>query len=221
VSAADDEAVERGIADEMGDEDEDAAPDTGETDESAPEEVEPEAFQPPALTEAKIEAIFKALDRNKDTVRREVARRAEVMFDDLVECPLCMGGGPAAGFIFPVLPEPDNSLRRETIAAVLGGAAPTAYAEDEDTEECPRCHGLGATLTHSQVAGQETRPCPTCGARGWREKLQVAPPPPVFELPQAPPQPYYPQPGTNGAADPFGRPAGHPHYGIPPAMVGA
>lgn len=192
-----------------------------ELDESDPENAPPAAPQPEPLTEAKAEAIFSAMDRYKGVVAREVEKRADVLFADLEPCPLCMGGGPAPGFYFPQLPEPDQTMRRMAVAAALGGDGQPDYPADPDTEKCERCDGYGQTRTGSHAPGQETRACPGCSGQGWKQKMA---PMPVFQMTPAPPQPVaplMPQPFGNGGGDPWGRPVGHPHYGQNPALIGA
>lgn len=195
--------------------------DEPEPDESDPEnQPEPEP-KPEALTEAKAEAIFSSLDRYKATVTREVEKRADVLFADLEPCPLCMGGGPAPGFFFPHLPEPEGSMRLFAVTQVLGGSGEPQYPDDPDTEMCDRCGGYGKTRTGSKAQGQETRACPGCNGQGWKNKPPVTPTwePSPLSAPALMPQPF-----ANGAAanpDAWGRPVGHPHYGQIPALIGA
>lgn len=200
--------------------DENTPPEPPEPDESDPENAPEPEPQPEPLTPEKAEAIFAALERFKTTAAREVEKRAGVMFADLEPCPLCMAGGPAPGFFFPQLPEPDQSMRRLVLMQALGGDGQPEYPDDPDTETCDRCQGYGQTRTGSKASGQETRPCPGCSGQGWKAKTPAYAPPPVFALAAPAPQPFAPQPFTNGAADQWGRQVGHPHYGQNPALIG-
>ena len=177
--------------------------------------------QPEGITQAMAEAILDSLTRYKQVVGREVEKRAKVMWDDLAPCPCCMELGPAPGFIFPVIPEPDGSIRRQIVAQALGAEAPAEYGSDPDTEECARCGGLGMMRTGSKVANQETRVCTSCNGQGWRLKSAMPSPPQIVPA-QIPSQPWQPPNGAQQVAtDPWGRHAGHPHYGISPDLIGA
>jgi hypothetical protein len=194
----------------------------GEDEEAEEAEQEPaQPEQPPeGVTEAKVEQLWKSLDREAVRHVREVEKRAGPMFGELAPCPLCTVEGATPGFIFPVLPEPAQTNRREGIVLALGGAAPVAYEPDSEAEACPRCNALGKLQTGSKVAGQETRICPDCNGQGWKAKINA---PAVFTPTVAPPPPAAPQPyaGFNGAGpDQWGRPAGAPRYGEHPSIGG-
>jgi hypothetical protein len=200
------------------------APLEGDLSEPEPEpEPEPgeSAGAPAPLSEAQVEAIFKALEREAKTHAREVEKRAGVMFADLAPCPCCSVGGPAPGYIFPVLPEPQQTLRRQGVLMALGGEPEDEYNEAPDRHRCEACAGLGKVLTGSKVPEQVTGICKPCGGMGFTADPAAL----VSVFPAAPPPPILPQPftgaGTNGALDPWGRPSGHQHYGIAPAQVGA
>lgn len=210
------EAAERASAvaeAEHPDEEEAALEERAPEPEPVPEPDDPELpeepEQPQALTEAQIDSMWKSLEREGQRHAREVEKRAGPMYADLVPCPLCAAGSPASGFIFPVLPEPDNTLRRQAIDEALGGAAGPDYKQDPGRERCASCEGLGMLKTDSRVPDQVALPCRNCGGKGWREKaVQLAPPAPVQPIPMT------------GVPDTWGRPAGHPHWGQNPAVVG-
>lgn len=185
--------------------------------EGPPEQAEPAE----GLTEAQAEAIFASIERENTRHAREVEKRAGPMFGDLVPCPACTAGGGPTGFIFPMLPEPEQTMRRQGVLMALGGEPEAAYVEDDETQTCDKCQGLGKTLTGSHAPGQETRVCPRCNGQGWKAKVYAAPP-------VAPASLWQPVPTDNGVAAPqigpldaWQRPQGHPHYGVPPSQIGA
>lgn len=202
----------------------DPGPQEGDEDAEAAEDDETPAPEPPpaeGLTEAQAEAIFSSLERENSRHAREVEKRAGVMFPDLAPCPACSVGGVAHGFIFPQLPEPQQSIRREAVLVALGGTPEASYVDDDETETCDKCQGHGKTRTGSRAPGQDTRVCPRCNGSGWKAKLVLAPP--------VSPATWQPSTGANGSAAPpqigpldaWQRPQGHPHYGVPPSQIGA
>ena len=196
--------------------DDDEAADDDEQHEQAPPAPEPEG-----ITQAMAEAILDSLTRYKEVVGREVQKRSKVMWDDLAPCPCCMELGPAPGFIFPLIPEPDASIRRQIVNTALGGEVPEEKWDDPDTEMCARCNGLGMLKTGSKVANQTERACTACNSQGWVQKIHPMPVAPVAVA-----QPWTPQNGVQANAphvttDPWGRHVGHVHYGIAPDSIGA
>lgn len=190
--------------------------DAGQTD-GAGTAKEPAA--PAAITEAEAEAIFSSLERQKASNSREVQKRAKSMWDDLVPCPCCSTAGPVAGFIFPVLPEPAQTMRRQSVALALGAEAPVEYLPDPDTETCERCQGKGMMTTGSDVEGQKVRVCTGCNSQGWRLKTALVQPPPAMPQPVPNLVAVPPANGTVPVTDPWGRTLGHPHFGMSPELV--
>lgn len=198
-------------------------PETPEAPETSPEPTPPpDEPQPPAepLTEAKAESIFKSLERWKGSNEREVEKRAGPMFGDLVPCPACVMTGPAPGFIFAQLPEPEQSIRRQTVIMALGGEAEIEYPDDEGATACEACHALGKLKTGSKVQGQETRICPSCNGQGWKPVVSTAVP--VFPAapPIAAPQPFAGVSPNGLGPDQWGRAPGQERYGQHPSIGG-
>lgn len=210
--------VETEIAEQMGDDEPDAQDvtpddDGGENDDAGVAGVA--AAAPAPRTQKEIEAIQRALEKEAE---RHDKRVREIMGDDyamLVPSPVDW----TPGYIFNVegMQPDDDALAM--LDAILGRGAAADFAPAEDAQACDKCHALGKTLTGSRVPGQETKPCVSCGGSGWVAKMaEVAPLPYVVS-------------GTNGqygttlppnqvpVADRWGRPAGHPHYGMEPANV--
>jgi len=148
----------------------------------------------------------------------------------LVECPLC----PVPGFV-PVPAPPE--MPEQVVLAVqsyLGGAEEHPR-QHPDLERCPVCDGWGDMETGAR-RGDVLVKCPKCGGRGYEDKRQeqeldrmAAGAAPVVEAPPtfpalgslAPPAgsqitqggyTFVPIPGAS--ADPHGRIAGHPLWGL-------
>jgi len=172
----------------------------------------PSEGQPEPLTEARAEAILKALEREASRHAREVEKRAGPMFSDLTPCPCCTGMPGTPGFIVAELPYEQAEVRRMIVAQALGATAGPEYPADPDREMCTTCDGLGLLRTGSKVAAQEALPCRACNGQGWKQKLTPVQVPPMAMT--------VPQPSGNVTDDRWGRPLGHPHYNQDPALVG-
>ena len=179
-------------------------------------ESEAAATAPAVRSQKEIDKLHGQLEREAE---RHTKRVAEIMGDDfplLVPSPVDW----TPGFIFNVPEMHPAPEQVSELHALLGQAAPVEYQAAEDAEQCDKCRGLGDVLTGSRKPGQETKPCSGCTGTGWKTK---APP-----LPQTTPGTYGQPPG-NGATispetyqvkDSWGRPSGHPHFGIDPVAVG-
>lgn len=174
-----------------------------------PEQPAEQQQQPAAgMTEAQLEAQLRKLDGEAERHAKAVARVMGDDFAQLVPCPLCWQQAP--GYRFPVPPADPEQI--EAVRAALGLDGFADYAPAEDAQPCDTCNALGRVLTGSRVQGQETKPCASCTGTGWRSKVSAAQPAPVVQFP--PPHP------PAGTADSWGRPLGHPHYGLDPARLG-
>lgn len=183
--------------------------------------AEPETPEqaPPAPTAEEMEAIFSALEKQAVKHRERVLELAGPLAADLAPCPLCQEQAP--GFYLHDLPPDQAEGRIQAIVGVLSGGIVPEYRVSEQVERCDACDGWGRVLSGSRVPEQATVPCTACTGSGHKPKLEVpgAPPP----LPEQPaPQPHIPGADNgSGLPDAWGRPVGHPHYNIHPAMVGA
>jgi hypothetical protein len=211
--------LENEIAEEMGDDNgvpDGIDPETGEIIEQDGGPEAPEAAAPPPPTEKQIEARMRALEKQ---AAKHAAAVEKIMGDDfamLVPSPVDW----TPGFIFNV---PGMQPMPEQVAelhALLGDAQGIEYLPAEDATACEKCNALGEVLTGSRKPGQEKKLCVTCNGSGWVTK----------PLPLAPVQQidYSANSGSSTAvipnqpiaADRFGRPYGHPHYGLDPAQIG-
>jgi hypothetical protein len=211
--------LENEIAEEMGADNgvpDGIDPETGEIIEQDGGPEAPEAAAPPPPTEKQIEARMRALEKQ---AAKHAAAVEKIMGDDfamLVPSPVDW----TPGFIFNV---PGMQPMPEQVAAlhaILGEAPPAEYPDDPGREACADCQGSGKLKTGSRVPNEEALSCRFCNGHGWvgEGNMRVAP----LQL-VPPPQPNNggsPEPNTLQVADRWGRPVGHPHYGLEPAYVG-
>lgn len=158
--------LEDEIADEMGDDtDTDtetpADDDTEQTEEQAAEE------QPAEEQEPDSRAIIEQRDREWERVTKYLAKNlGEIEQDDAVnyvECPVCRAFG-TPGFVLPQPPPPEVL---GVLHQWLGMRPNDEYRADDYSRECPKCDGLGETLTGSKVPGRDKLPCYDCQGDGW------------------------------------------------------
>jgi len=211
--------LEEEIAEEMGDDHgvpEGIDPETGEIIEP---DGEPEAAAeaaPAPRSQKEIEQSAKKLEAEAE---RHAKRVAEIMGDDfslLVPSPVDW----TPGFIFNVpemLPSPEQVAEFD---AILGRAQGADFLPAEDAEACAKCNALGQVLTGSRAAGQETKLCVSCNGAGWVTKQIPYTPPVLVANGTGTGINAAPVPNQPIAADRYGRPYGHPHYGLEPANVG-
>lgn len=212
--------IEQEIAEQMGQDDDEAQIEeeaAQEHDGSDGDDAELEAGQPAPRSQKEIEELQGKLEREAD---RHAKRVAEIMGDDfalLVPSPVDW----TPGFIFdipPMHPTPDQVA---ALHAILGQAAPAEYPFDPDREACDVCEGTGNLRTHSHVPAEVALPCRFCQGHGWvgegNPKIEPFKLAPVQPLPAGAPV----TPDTYQVKDSWGRPAGHPHFGIDPVAITA
>ena len=212
--------TETSIAAEMGDDDDldqldgddaeaDDALDTPDTDATTE--------QPAPRSQKEIEELQGKLEREAE---RHAKRVAEIMGDDfslLVPSPVDW----TPGFIFNVpemLPFPEQVAAFD---AILGRASQDDYEDADDAEACPKCKAKGHTKTGSQVDGQRTKPCGKCNGAGWITKMPPLAPVTQFDFGQNGVAGVPITPDTYQVKDSWGRPSGHPHFGIDPVSITA
>jgi hypothetical protein len=212
--------IEQEIAEEMGDEetpDDSGADGIPEDGDGGAADSPGDEAAPPPRSQAEIDALTKKLEAE---AARHEKRVAEIMGDDfalLVPSPVDW----TPGYIFNV---PEMHPQPEQVAALhalLGGAQPVELRPATDAEACEACNALGEVLTGSRKPGQETKPCVACGGTGWKPKSAPLAPVQVFPAGGNGNDAQPVQPNTLQVADRWGRPVGHPHYGLEPAFVGA
>ena len=212
--------TETEIAEQMNDDDDTAtleddeaqADDTLEDDET---QLEAQPAQPRSQKE--IEELQGKLEREGE---RHAKRVAEIMGDDfalLVPNPTDW----TPGFLFNVpemLPFPEQVAAFD---AIIGRGASAELAEAEDAEGCDKCNALGEVLTGSRKQGQETKPCSACNGTGWKTKLYPVAPPAQLSGSISGNVSGPVTPDTYQVKDSWGRPRGHPHFGIDPVSITA
>jgi hypothetical protein len=189
----------------------------GEQEEVSPApEQEPETAQAP-LTEQQADRLFKRLETAAQRYLKTAMPLTEELGMPVQACPLCTFPGLA-------IPRQAHEVTSDIEAAVLGmigkGVAPE-YVESNQYERCDACNGWGEVLTGAQKDISRTAICNPCGGKGYKPVVQAYVPTPVPAPAPFPGVqiPYTPLPA--GSADAWGRPAGHPHWGLDPAMVGS
>lgn len=212
-------STEQEIAEQMGEDvdapaDDDANPD----DEGTLTHPEGELVTPPPAppSQAEIEARQEKLEREAD---RHAKRVAEIMGDDFGELIPNPCDWTPGYLVNPALaPIPPDVLA--AFDEIVGRGDRAALLEATDAQACDACNALGQVLTGSKVPGQETKPCGSCQGSGWRHKMSAAPPAPTYDFSQNAGAAQPPPPNVVQVADAYGRPVGHPHYGMNPAAIG-
>ena len=187
------------------------------------EEDDEQGARPVAVemrTPEEIQKSIESWERAKGTHFKNLEKRDEVRFNDTVECPLCEG----LGRMWPVLPEPEQSARRDFIMGALGGEPEAEYRAHPTEVMCEQCDGWGRVYTGSKVANQDLLPCPACQGMGHRPAIGTALAGTPFTPTAAPTGgPDDGLPYTTVAVaeqfrignDAWGRPPGNPHYAVP------
>lgn len=181
-----------------------------------PEEPE-EPEQPEALTPVGPDEIRKA-ERAIEAQRKKLAG---ILGEDYVaaQCVLCTGLGfmpelPPLGTEFTLVPGEDG--------AELEFRAPREeppYEKAPDKDECPECAGYGMVLTGAKAEHGRVAPCSKCAGNGWVLVARDMPTPEPAYFPALPPTPSENAAAVGLANDAWGRAAGHPHWGVPPASI--
>jgi hypothetical protein len=187
--------------------------------EPAPE-PEPE---PPAEPEPEPELAVtpEALAKAEKQITAHRRKLSEILPSDMIaaDCLLCAGLGaipevPPIGTVFSVLEQ-----NGQVVFMVQPPVDEPDYKAATDKETCAECDGWGQVLTGSKTAGGKLWQCARCGGSGFIVKGQPGPAPTYFPeqpaVPNAAPMPE----ATVGVPDAWGRPAGHPHWGVSPANV--
>jgi hypothetical protein len=192
-----------------------AEPDAPETGPDAPEPEPEPAPQPAPPTEKELAALGKKIDAENARHSNKLRELYGAMWADLGPCPLC----DAEGHLMPIPLEDRDPAQVEAVRAALGEHEAPDLLMLEGVERCPKCDGWGEVETPSRNDANRTKACVACSTRGYRE---VIPGVEGYPIPAAV-APLYPNgappPPVPGELDAWNRPAGHPHYGIAPALV--
>ncbi len=202
----------RAEADAVEAEEEEAA-EAEEAEQAETEEAETENEN--VIGEAEIRKAEKAIADQR-------ARLGKIVGDDMVahECLLCTG----IGFL-PELPPPGATL--EVVATddglkldIRAPGVPVELKDARDKGACDWCDGYGQVRTHSKNPNAAVASCSKCNGHGW---VTVAADVPTNVY--VPPVAGQAGNSANGQQmevpnDAWDRPYGHPHYGMPPSMIG-
>lgn len=194
-------------------------------------EPEPDPTEPSSQTV--VEDYEKKMKSEATRHENALAKLHPDTWDKFAMCPLCIG----EGFLEPIKPGEQPEELWEAITVMAGRFSTNELESAPFAEVCETCKGKGMVLTGAQNETNYALPCRTCAGYGW---LDVGPFAPGVQLPpnrkQAPPQPVtlaavpqypnapvepYPDsaiefvPFAGGVNDPYGRPAGHPRWGMP------
>lgn len=153
-------------------------------------------------------------------------------WDQFTTCPLCIGDG----FLTPIQPGEMPDPLWEAVTVLSGRSQSGELETAPFAEVCETCKGRGMVVTGAQNETNYSLPCRTCSGYGWLDVGPFAPgvphPPNAKKLPPAQPAlaavPQYPNapvepfpdsgidftPFLGGVNDPYGRPAGHPRWGM-------
>lgn len=163
--------------------------------------------------------VDKNMKRLEAEAQRHAKRVSEIMGDDaliLQPCPRCWPVAP--GFIMPGMPVEDEQRREVKLS--IGEQPIPQYNEARDKRRCDDCDGWGRTLTGARETAQVDLPCSGCNGQGWKVNLGANAIAPGASA-NGPASSGIP--GTTAHAGPpdvWGRPSGHPHWGVAPATVG-
>lgn len=204
----------RAEGDAAEDESPDAEPDEGDEPDEDPEPEPTKPGEPPS--DVSMETALKAMESEAKRHERAVAKIMGDGWEDVYPCPCCQLG---PGFVFPyVTTSIDDQERKATVERYFGADDPP-LRDAPFAETCDVCDGYGQLKMGAKNAHNAILPCRACEGKGWREKQ----PPPY--VPPAPPGDPFPGAGyaytpiEGGKADDWGRPAGHRHWGLHPALV--
>lgn len=171
-----------------------------------------------AADEKAAQALDKALTAEDNRHNRALGKLYGDEWPQHVRCALCDG----IGFLHPELA---SGLSNDQWAHVVGAAIAMTqrpYIEDSNYERCEHCDGWGQTLSGARDPEHYTKLCDVCSGNGFIQRAPRLPsiqPVPAASNGQEQPTFTIPSYGSPAMDDQWGRPGGHPHYGIPPAAV--
>ena len=207
---------EAAVLDAMDSEEPDPSNDTEQVNPGDDDAIEGRAgHTEPARSHVDPDQVFGRLEKAAAAYARALEKIDGVNELGFEPCPCCA----VPGLVLPYQPmQLQEQARRDRVDAYFGTVRGELEPLPNDAE-CPVCKGWGKLKTASRIPEQATQPCAKCNATGHVLVPHVEPLPVLTpQQPAAAPQPVYTF-NANAPADEWGRPAGHPHYGIHPANV--
>jgi hypothetical protein len=202
-----------------------AAPGTGDADEDG-EPTEPNEGATARAAVASAPDSFTLSEALNTKLERERKRHGTAMKNllddadqDVMPCPICERLDAAPIIVGHIAAIPDEGWQQ--LQQIAGVEAVPPFAKAKGVVPCPECNAIGQVEypTHNQHMKYQT--CLTCAGNGYLPEQQAEQPPaPVVTLPTFPTTtPQVPPPFAG--KDQWGRPAGHPHFNVDPASIGA
>ena len=183
-----------------------------EPDEPEPDEPEPEPAQ--AIGPDELRKAERAIDAHRKKL-------AGILGESYVahDCLLCAG----VGFV-PELPPIGTvlTLAETEEGPTLEFAAPNtaeSYPEARDKQACDWCEAFGFVRSGSKNPNAAVVPCSKCSGNGWVAKPVDVPPAATTYAQATYAEANTPPPPPGIGEDPWGRPAGHKHWGVAPALI--
>jgi hypothetical protein len=181
----------------------DTEPDEDGDEDGDPDEDEPTEAPQPTATDPGFEQIGKKLELLSKHVTKRIGEILGDSAAQLVSCELCSAGG-IPGWRWDETP-PEAIV--QNVLRALGHTAASDYRQDEYSETCVKCGGLGMVASGSRVTSQQTLACIACKGYGWTpvgtERRGGAP---IMANGAQPPAddagPYAPPPGASTEPEP-------------------
>jgi len=197
--------------------DEEEAAEEEEQPEEPAEPQEPSALAAVGMSEKELERGRKAIEKAGEAYATKLSNVMGEEANQLETCPRCAPLG-FLGFYFPAAPV--STEQKDAVLASVGEQPAIATKLANFARRCDDCDGNGVVLSGSRRNDNKTIRCVTCEGRGYIFVGER--PSPVESYTPAVPEPV----PANGApqdtpnVDLWGRPAGHPDYGVHPMYVG-
>lgn len=209
--------MEEQVAEEQEAFEEEEAEDTNEPAPEPEEEVEPE----PEPESGPVGFTPEQLQKAERAIGNQRKKLGEILTPEYVahDCLLCGGLGftpdlPPGGSSFSVI-EDEGGLRIEVQAPL----AESGLEQAKDKGPCDECNALGMVLTGSRNPNAQVAPCGKCSGNGWIIVARDTPAPLPQFVPGMPNTAPTGGPAADVGIDAWGRPAGHQHWGVPPASI--
>lgn len=191
-------------------------PDEPEGDTSPEPEPEPETAPAPVVTEKQVEKAFAQLDKAAGSYMGKAVSLIEDLDTGLDKCPCCQ----YPGLVFPYQGDASEDVIRRQLTEAYFGVVADEYEADPGYVICDACKGQGWRVTPSRVPNNRKIMCTVCNGQGHREVAQLQAQAAVSNVTPISPTGQPGQWQEIPTPDSWGRPPGHPHYGIAPAAVG-